>query len=340
MSRTTLKITGQLREVLLALLMGDATREQLNHLIAVSHSLASSFIAGKSSLGGLRSISGLTTSDLAFDAIADLFRLDEHGNCVQLRAYFAGIDLREAEEEEIVSHLRRLVFSKVNQGIFRLYSEADPALAKILRNLKLAVGTLKNFTEVERFGEICLAPALCDTLEHLPPFDRDELEKRLHEYTTGREMIPELTAKMSLVLRQQEEYCRIVPLVTVGLLFRAVYGNKEDAAAAKVHHDDHFGKADAQSVVSQVCRELKAELHPTYVGRQKLTEELYQKYFKAIESELLGRMEIAGVDGISLFDRLKAEIPGITRAEYFREHRNKLEYLLKLASGKMRKAVM
>jgi hypothetical protein len=331
-----LKLTGRLRTALLAVLTGEPTRDEINHLVAVCHSLAISFIAGKHSIGGLRLLNGLSTSDIAFDSIAELFRQDDKGNCVQLQAYFAGLRLMDAKEEEILSHLRRLVFSKVNQGIFRLYSEADPSLARILRNLKLAVGTLKNFTELERFGEVCLTPALCDTLEHLPPFDREELDKRFGECTNGREMIPEMTAKLSLLLRGQNEYCRIIPMVTIGMLIRSVYEKKEIPLPRDTGATDHLEVTDAAAAIRRACEDLKKANRAKYVGREKVAEETFDHYFHAIEEEL--NVRCGGTDGseASLYERLIKMMPGLTKEEYHHKHRNRVEYLLKLASGRVR----
>ncbi|MDI6803591.1 MAG: hypothetical protein QME58_07065 [Bacteroidota bacterium] len=134
------------------------------------------------------------------------------------------MSITTSRDEEILSHLRRLVFSKVNHGIYRQYSEIDPSLSKILRNIKIAINTLKNFTEVERFGESCIAPCACDTLEDNPAFDRDELRGFFMCEVNGREHIPDLLAKFSLILREQTDRCRIIPLVTVGInISRCIY---------------------------------------------------------------------------------------------------------------------
>ena len=218
-----LHLSENLRENILAILAGSHTHAQLNRLVAVSHTLANSFLASKATAGTLVSVYGLNTSDLAYDCIAELFRKDTDGNYIQLFSYFNGLSLTTARDEEILAHLRRLVFSKVNQGVYRLYSEADPSLAKILRNTKLAISSLKNFTEVERFGEPCIAPSLCDTLEDCPAIEREFLEQQFIKHTTGREHIPELLAKLSLYLREQNEHSRIIPFMMTGILFRTIY---------------------------------------------------------------------------------------------------------------------
>lgn len=166
-----------MRDHLRAIISGTSARPQLNAVVAVCHALASASLATRRTSSTLVSLHGLNRSDLAYDCIAEISRQDAAGAFVQLNAYFDGLSLGSLSDEEILAHLRRLVVSKVNQGIFRLYNEADPPLGKILRNIKLAVNSLKHFTEIERFGELCLAPSLCDTLEYLPVPDPEEIQR-------------------------------------------------------------------------------------------------------------------------------------------------------------------
>ena len=330
-------IAKGLREILLAMLAGTSHREDLNRLIAVSHSLAASFLASKTTTGSLTSAYDLSTSDLAYDCIAELFQQDANGRYLQLQAYFAGLSLPTAHDEEILAHLRRLVFSKVNQSIFRLYSEADPSLAKVLRNIKLAIHSLKNFEETERFGEPCIVPSLCDTLVHLPPFEREELEHCFLRVARGNELVPDLLAKLSLFLRGQDERCRVLPLVGVGLLFRSVYEKKELPESQHATVDESLISHDVTAIIQESCTEVQCQTQRKYVGNGKVPEDIFTLYFDVIQVELCDRL--LGRDGneSSLVERLQQRVPGLTRDEYSRTHRNRVEYLLKLVDKKAMK---
>ena len=169
-------------------------------------------------------VAGLSSSDLAYDCVADLFRRDERGSLIQIRAYFGALEISDASDAEMLMHLRRLVFSAVNQGIYRLYRQADPAFGKILRNIKLAVATLQNFTEeIERFGEPYLVPALADPLTECPPFEIGYLERALAPFVRNSPSVPTLLGALSFILRQQEKCSPAIALATVASLFRSVY---------------------------------------------------------------------------------------------------------------------
>jgi hypothetical protein len=324
-----LHLSKNLKENVLAILAGSHTYDQLNRFIAVSHTLANSFLASKTTAGTLSSTYGMSTSDLAYDCIADLFQKDADGNYIQLLSYFKGLSLTAARDEEILAYLRRLVFSKVNQGIYRLYSEADPSLAKIIRNVKIAVNILKNYNEVERFGEACIVPCACDTLENYPIIDRDVLEQRFAALTTGRELVPELMAKLSLYLREQNEHCRVVPIITVAILFRSTYNCRQDLPNQVVMEDVELIASDTSATIKNACEDVKNKNLIKYVEDGKVSKEMFEKYFIVLEEELCEKF--IGKDGhdFSLYESLKKLSPGLTKEDYKKNHRNKIEYLLK-----------
>ncbi|MBI5473448.1 MAG: hypothetical protein HY961_13980, partial [Ignavibacteriae bacterium] len=166
------KSLSGLRENLSAILEGSHTRTQLHTFVHHCNAIALTLIQSRIASGSIHVRRfGLEPCDIAFDAIADLFREDDHGNLVQINAYFESIDWRNAEDEALLIHLRRLVFARTNQGLFRMFQEIDPGLGKILRNTKLAIAALNTFVEMDHFGEPCIAPGLCDPLVRLPMID-------------------------------------------------------------------------------------------------------------------------------------------------------------------------
>jgi hypothetical protein len=228
-------------------------------------------------------------------------------------------------------YLRRLVFSKVNQAIFRLYNEADPSLAKILRNIKLAIYSLKHFVEVERFGEACITPSLCETLEHLPAIDRDELGRRLLEVTTGTERIPDLLAILSVYLRQQTEHSRIVPLISVAFLFRSIYTSKHYLPAEEPNLESNLVANDTAIIIKKACGEIRKQMEKRYVAKGKVPKEMFERYFKVIETGL--RMRYIDQDGqdFSLYESLRNLVPDLSKDDYYQSHKDRLEYLSRLA---------
>lgn len=318
---------ANLRRNLGAIVARDCSPAMLAELITIAHLLARSCIGNKRSTGTLISMHGIPESDLAYDCIADLFQQDDRGVPFRVEAYFASYPIERMNDEELLSHFRRLVFSNVNHGVFRLLGEADPSLAKIIRNIKLSVHSLRNFVEMERFGEPTIVPDFCDPLDHLAPFDRDELFRRFLPLTSGRERIPELLAILARMLREEEEYCRRIPLVVVGFLVRSVYFEKRPDGTPDIDGATLFLSDDVRSIISEVCSVEFQRMARSYVDSGKADIRTFRAYFMTIEECLVETFVHCDGIALSFVDILRKHLPEITHEQYRQHYRHQLEYL-------------
>ena len=95
------------------------------------------YLSGKVSSGHLDPARfGLDLRDLAVDSVADLFRRSQDGQFPSFQRYFTPLRKSLVSEAEYLGALRRLLFSHINQHLFRLHREFDPSLGKIIRNIK------------------------------------------------------------------------------------------------------------------------------------------------------------------------------------------------------------
>ncbi len=272
----------------------------------------------------------VSIDDLAIDCIADLYATDERGRFYELCTYFEAVSIDAMHEEELLIRLRRLVIAKVNRGIFRSLNEADPSLGKILRNIKLSLQALGSFTLVERFGEPCLVPAMCEALEEAPVIERADLERDFLRASQGGNTIPILLARLSRLLTEQSDHCRIVPLMSVAMLFRSYYSSGQATEGQAVARDE-FSAPDAIAILRDACRAVKEEAKRKYVRKGKVDADLLDKYFAVITDNLECTIIENNGQDFSYFDRLKQVVPGLTKEEYFARHRSRLEYLGSLA---------
>ncbi len=318
-------LTVSLRDNVHALIRGNPGSQQLNGVVNLCVALSMELLTRKSGGQFLSHQQGLATKDLAFDAVADLFQRDEEGRFIQFEAYFESFPPETTPDHELLIALRRLVYSRTNHALFRMYRDVDPVLFKILRNVKLAVERMQQFQEVDRFGETHIAPVMCETLEHLPAFPMDELEDRLLTVSLGNENIPHLLGRLALILKQQESNARHVPLLGVAMMFRSVYARRNEPLLPPAAAEDSLMGDDLGAVISKTCAEIKHELHRAYVGKGKTTEDIYGGYFDVIEESLFARMQ--GDTSASYLTLLQARMPDLTHDEYRRLHRSRIEYL-------------
>jgi hypothetical protein len=321
----------EVRPVINTILNGHPSTNSVNELIFICRKIALVHLRRKAVSGRLHpDICSIPLTNLAIDCIADLFQQDDDGNVVQIRSYFDGLSVESISDEDLLTHLRRLICSRVNQSIFRIYNEMDPSLGKILRNIKLAMGALDNFNVIDRFGENCIIPSNCESLEQLPVIDQTDLERQMRKNANGSESIPKLMAILSRYLRGQKENSRIVPLTTVAFIFRSIYSIQIDIDSGDTCMEDRFIAGDVASLIQELCRRMMSENELKYVQKKKIEPETFKKYFNVIEENLY--QTIIGQDGdrASYYESLSSLIPGLTKEEYRKVHKSKIEYLARL----------
>lgn len=328
--QSKLLLTSNLRSIICAIIAGKQTLQQLNEFVSVCHALATTTLRHKIAAAMLQSRFHYSSySDMAYDCIADLFSRDNQDVLVRVKSYFEGVDIVQADDEELLAHLRRLIASKVNQGVFRIYGEIDPGLGKILRNIKLAIQSLESFTVSSRFGDWHLCPNMIEANQHLPTYEAQELERELCRTANGNDAIPDLLSKLSLLMRKQDTNSRSVPLMTVARVFRSIYSHDGEIADT-AEPEDRFIVPDTTALIKEVCTTFKREMEPKYVGKKKVSPDIFESYFTVIEQSLVDHFVGNDGDMSTFYEKLSALKPGITREEYYDGHRAVVEYLGRL----------
>ena len=215
----------------------------------------------------------------------------------------------------------------------------DPTLGKILRNIRLATQTLQNYSLVERFGEQCIMPAMCDSLEHLPALEANEIEQELHRIAHPTDHVPGLLAKLSLFLRTQESASRIVAVMAVGVAIRSFYEQQSLPAEAQVDILDQIQVHELAGVLEEACKQVRNETERKYVTAGKVTGKDFDAYFAVIRELLVDRIVNHDGDARSLFERLNLVMPGLTKEQYRSSHRAKLEYLARMTESRAKTEV-
>lgn len=327
------------KPVILSILSGAYTPLDLREFVQFCHDLALPLIRKKRALGKIDlSTFNLAEGDLAYDCIAEIFRRDQDGRFGEISTFFENYLPGAAERStgELIGTLRRLVFSKVNQNLIRLYSEADPSLGKVLRNLRIALDKSPDFRREERFGDIHLVTTGADPLLSRERMPFDELEQRFYQVVLAHDPVPSMLSKLRDILVDQDCFQRAVPLMSAALLFRNTYtlGWDSDQAAAVV--EESADTTTYGRMVDDICRDLRRDLHRTYVGKGKCDDALFENYIEATRTVLNATFIDAHLDGSTHFEYLKVRLPELTREEYRRDHRQVLEYMTKLGRERLR----
>jgi hypothetical protein len=329
---SSLIIARELRALLRAIIPGTHSEHDLRRLVRLSHAVALPRLRMKTAAGSLRpDLWGIGLSDLAFDLIAELFQKDDQGTLIRVKTYFEGVDIDSLDDERLLVHFRRLIFATVNQSLVRVYREFDPGLSRILRNIGLAVQSLGNFVELERFGERCIAPSLCPLLDHLEMPDAETLCLALLPHINGHERIPDTLSRVALYLREQDGHARIVPVVTLAVALRRASVAKHTLPAAVEPEEVALDAGATEQVIRETCSSLEAKLLTRYLRQGKVTREEAQAYSAVVRHLLRTKLADENDGHASLYRELSTQIPGLSEEQYRARHRGKLEYLLRLA---------
>jgi hypothetical protein len=324
-------LSSHLRDLLLEVVGGSPSNSSISALCRRCQALASAFLFSLLRKGSLRlSECGISPRDVAIDCIADLFAMDENGHLVQIERYFAGIDISTSSTEELLGHLRRLVFSSVNRGLFRIYNEIDPVAGKILRNVKLALQAPALFKIVEHVGEPWIVPTAVETLEHLPAYSDEELARDLSLATRGKVSTPELLASLSLILRSQNIRRRSVRLMSVVHAIRRLLATPQPPLDALNAAEANLVQDDALAIIKRACEKVKEKKRDRYFLGKLIKADIFDTYFSIIESRMIAELLESDKEGKSYYASLRCLHPGLQRDEYNRIHKSIIEYLGRL----------
>jgi len=191
---------------------------------------------------------GLTAEDFAYDSIADLFAQDQKGRFGSLVTYFGKSEsFQNLNNDETLGSLRRLIGYAVNQRIVMCYRENDPSLARLIRNIKIALKSHATAAIQESNGDKVIVPKGNVLLnENFPEMAPELLEIDLRRVMTGRTSLNGVLTAMIEVLREQNDYRKTYSVVGVALLIRSInlswISTMQDSEEGKFFSDDELSR--------------------------------------------------------------------------------------------------
>lgn len=323
----------KIRQLLQALVEGIASELEINAIVRISFLYASQRLRQLMRSGKLHLHSfGIATDGIAYDCIAELFQRDEVGQFVELADYFSGDrDLASLSEEEITSNFRCLIFSRVNHGIFRLYREDDPVLARIIRSLKLAVKADRGIKQLELLGQTYIYCCLEEERnDHLPEFPLDELEREVITSVNAKVHIPKYLRLVLSALNNQDLYRRFYSLIDIAVVFKRIVAQLELATPQAEYTENGFPAMDVQQVLSESAQTMKEQLYRKYVASAKVLPDTFEKYWLALEELMYNTFVLNNATDLSHPELLKKHFHGLDTAEYRRVHRTHFEYMARI----------
>lgn len=319
-----------LREIISDCKCNSVERKNLEKLINTCHTMALAYLRMKASSNKLYMVRGERLEDLAWDYIAELFEKNSHGALIKLQDYFENSQLNEFSEHDIKIELRKLVFTKVEDNIFRSFGEKDPSLRKIIRNLKLAIRDNDCKTRVcYRDGLI-----IVDQEEklHLPMMPSEFMEIKLCSCLEEKMQIPEILIEVIDVLQNQDQYQKKFPLVRLASVIRATFVHLHEPMAEtneKPKADQNVLNTEFENFLTESVEMVETSTGLSYLSKGKVTSEQLDIYMKAAK-DIVRDFFTDGKTEFSQYEYLKNYMPELEYEEFRQNNRQILEYLVKL----------
>lgn len=319
-----------LREIVFGCLGNSVDREHLKRLIDVCHTMALAYLRMKASSGKLYMIRGERLEDLAWDFIADLFEKNSDGELVKMHEYFSGREINELNDHEIKIELRKLVFTKVEDNIFRAVGEKDPSLRKIIRNLKLAI------RDNDCKHRVCYEAGIIivgnDERQNLPVMPSEFMQIKLCSRVEEKMQIPEILVEVIDVLQSQNKYRKRFSLVALASVIRDTYVHFNEAGKnrkEKPKAEQHVLNTEFELFLKESAEMVKTKTGYSYIRKGKVTHEELDHYMSAAKDVVRDYFN-DGKTEFSQYEYLKNYMPSLEYEEFREDNRQILEYIVKL----------
>ena len=328
-----------IRNSLRQLVSGSASELEINAIVRFAFAFASQRLRQllNSKRLHLHSFS-ISTEGIAFDCIAELFQRDDDGIFVELVDYFSGSrDPEKLDEEEVGQQMRILVFSKVNQGLFRLYRENDPVLARIIRNIKLAVKANSTYESLDLLGQSFIHRCSREERnDHLPEYPLEELESEVIARINPGSRIPSQLDTVFDILSEQAQYRRFYSIIDIAVVLKRASARLEVVGENIQNIDDELLQTEVTKVLTGSLEFMKTKLHSKYVLAGKMTDNTFEKYWLALEKMAHNIFVLNDGSELSHPELLAKYIEGLDTTTYRLVHRTHFEYMARVVKNHLK----
>lgn len=320
------------------LLHGRYDNKTISNVAKLCHTYAYSYLKLKVKQGALP-LNQIDSNleDLAWECIAELFARNNIGEFYILCTYFEDLPLNT--DAQLRTHLRRLIFSKVNDGIFDHLRSFDSSMGKIIRNIKRVARESKHLTLKRRSGNLCVcyyhnAPNQKHSENENAPSLKaapEIIEAWMSKHISKADMTGEHLDYIGEFFELNSDYRPEINVVDIARIIRNsyVYNNESDLYAEDSFPAGTFSLFQLEECMEEVICSQKDTYYNHYVNKKGFSLYLYDSLFHAIRDVLSANYIDHEKPQLSHYEFLKIYLPDIDRNTYRIEYRTYMEYLLK-----------
>ncbi len=315
---------SDLKKLCIALVEDSITAKDLQHLIQLLMNIAAVIIRTTHwrFIASYRDIN-YTPHDLSVICIEDLVQTKKNIRCYELRQFLTGLgDLKFRSEEDIISELRRLIYSAVHRSLFDMCDEVDPVYRKIYRNVHEVISKSEKYHITVRFNEKCVHRLNeIDAAFHKPEYPVDELLVELHriENSTTESIMNALFD----FLEKQNEYRAALSTTTIIALQRQYFlmFHEDENDIVEPHFIDRI---DISFVIQKTIDHVRNKQLERYVLNEIYTPDQINSIESALRSML---HDLCDSKPRKLFDYYHDQFPEVDYTEFQKNGKIRFEYI-------------
>ncbi|GMQ83143.1 MAG: hypothetical protein BMS9Abin05_2629 [Rhodothermia bacterium] len=313
-------------EIVEGIVAEHPTRSATLRFVGLAHRFASAYLSRRRIS---ESLVGARGCDLAMDTIADLFARDSSGRFNEITSYYNAQNWKTLSDAKLWAITRRLVTGRVSDSVFRLYREADPSLARIIRNLKRAVTHNKGLV-LRRSGNhlwISLNRDITDQNPMATYWPEEIFEAHLLARTYSAADITTIVNGVAEILHNVGVYRSTIQLTILARIIRSASARLNVVSQEAEQSVTEYSVGELSNLIDASIEQTRTSRYGFYVAKGRITEREYDSLFSAIREQLSSNY--IGGDGLAVNNQvaLARHIPSLTTETYRERYRNILEYM-------------
>ena len=303
-----------------------ASQSLLNAVIEKSYRIAIKYLqAHRLHISKLINKEDLTLQELAMDCMVWLFVKEVDSEVISIQQTFNNWNPAIKTEDECLYFLNRVVASRVEQHIFKLFKEEDPFFSKLLDSVNYLVRT-NGFNKIHFLGKTFLTESLEDKFEkNFIPID--EFEKIPTGLFQNKKTLLE---DLFSYLKNETDFNPAIPLND--LINRLKHINFSEYLVNEFVINE-YKKIETNEIVEEGFKSALQKLTHSYADKGKLDANERQAFESALK-EMAIDLSDGGINP-GLYKYLFPHIAGLTEQDYQIKYHNILEYLLKVMKSKI-----
>ncbi len=322
-----------IRPFLKAFLHGNPSPRDVNGFVRLCSTIAQSYLRHyRASIVRILRLNGLSLEDLALDAVAEVFSRNEQGSYVHLHEFVAALAPGTLEQDAVgtLVAFKALIARVTGIHLAHAYAQADPAGARIVRNIRETIARRHDLVLSEEFRGATIGVADLPVLDDRPALPTEILASLFRTHAPGNGLIPSLLDALHAAFAVQSEYRREALLIDTVQIFKQYFA---DLGAPMGAQEPVTPPALDDVHITLLLREIEHRIQLKILSTYLLSGKISKTEAHALSALVMDAVRDwahRDGEGRSLGDYARRHLH-VSGADYESLWRTKVEYLVRLA---------